>query len=69
MKSFRAPVLSIAGSLLSAGLLLSSCGSSETVNNRLVTPEQSAADLQRALQSGAITQEEYNDEMEKLRDN
>jgi hypothetical protein len=68
MKQIHAAVL-MAVSLLSASMLLASCGSSETVNNRLVSPEQSAADLQRALQSGAITQEEYNEEMKKLHDN
>jgi hypothetical protein len=55
--------------LAAAALLLASCGSSETVNNRLVSPEQSSADLKRALDSGAITQKEYEEEMEKLSDN
>jgi hypothetical protein len=68
MKKFPASALAMAACLLAASLLLSSCGSSETVNNRLVSPEQSAADLKRALDAGAITQEEYNEEMEKLQD-
>jgi hypothetical protein len=68
MKSFQASAAMVAA-LLASSLLLAACGSSETVNNRLVSPEQSAADLQRALQSGAITQEEYNEEMKKLHDN
>jgi hypothetical protein len=67
MKAFH-PATVMGVSLLAVSLLLASCGSSETVNNRLVPPEQSAADLKRALDAGAITQEEYNDEMEKLRD-
>ena len=66
MKLFQASVM--AASLLASVVLLTGCGSSETVNNRLVSPEQSAADLKRALDTGAITQQEYEDEMEKLRD-
>lgn len=68
MKRIQAPVAMVA-TLLAAALLLTACGSDSTVNNRLVSPEQSAADLKRALDSGAITQEQYEDEMEKLRDN
>ena len=67
MKRFHAPALLIAAPL-AACLLLVGCGSSVTVHNRLVPPEQSAADLKRALDSGAITQKEYEEEMEKLRD-
>jgi hypothetical protein len=68
MKSFLASAVMMAVSLLAASALLTACGSSETVHNRLVSPEQSAADLKRALDSGAITQEEDQEEMEKLRD-
>jgi hypothetical protein len=34
----------------------------------LGAPEQQAADLKRALDAGIISQDEYNDEMEKLHD-
>jgi hypothetical protein len=50
-------------------LLVAGCGgSSETVHNRMVPPEQSAADLKRALDAGIISQDEYEEEMEKLQD-
>jgi len=68
MKLFKASAGLLAASLLASAVLLAGCGSSETVNNRLVSPEQSAADLKRALDTGAITQQEYDDEMAKLRD-
>ncbi len=42
--------------------------SDTTVNNRLVPPEQAAADLKRAYDAGIISQDEYEEEMEKLRD-
>ena len=67
-KLFRSPAVMLAAPLLASAVLLGGCGSSETVNNRLVSPEQSAADLKRALDTGAISQQEYDDEMEKLRD-
>jgi len=68
MKRCHFSVAMIAASLLAASLLLTACGSSETVNNRLVSPEQSAADLKRALDAGIISQDEYQEEMEKLQD-
>jgi len=68
MKRSRFSVAMIAASLVAAGLLLTACGSSSTVHNRLVPPEQSAADLKRALDAGIISQDEYEKEMEKLRD-
>ena len=69
MKHLNASAVMIVASLLAASLLLASCGSSETVHNRLVSPEQSAADLKRALDAGIISQDEYQEEMEKLSDN
>jgi len=69
MQRSPAPIAMIAAALLAAGLLLAGCGgSSETVHSRMVPPEQSAADLKRALDAGAITQDEYEDEMKKLQD-
>ena len=51
--------------LLCAGL--AACGSSDTkVVNRLVSPQQERADLQRALAMGAISQSEYDAQMRKL---
>jgi hypothetical protein len=50
------------------GFALWGCGSSETVVvNRLVTPEQEAQDLRRALDFGAINQSEYDQQLRKLR--
>jgi len=57
----------IAASLVATALLLASCGSHTTVTNRLVPPAQSEADLKRALDAGAISQSEYNDQIDKLR--
>lgn len=68
MKHFHASFVMIAASLLAAALLLTACGSDTTVHNRLVSPEQSAADLKRALDAGIISQDEYQEEMEKLQD-
>jgi hypothetical protein len=34
----------------------------------MVSPQQSAADLKRALDAGIISQDEYQEEMEKLHD-
>jgi hypothetical protein len=64
----RVPVaaLMIAASLATVAPLLASCGSSNTMTNRLVPQAQAEADLQRALQAGAITQSEYEDQLEKL---
>jgi hypothetical protein len=58
----------IAASLLVTALLVTACGSSSEVHNRLVPPEQQAADLKRALDAGIISQAEYEKEMKKLRD-
>jgi hypothetical protein len=51
------------------GLAVSGCGggSDTVVVNRLVTPEQEAQDLKRALDFGAINQSEYDREIRKLR--
>jgi hypothetical protein len=68
MKRFQVSAVLMVVSLLAAAPLLTACGSSSTVHNRLVPPEQQAADLKRALDAGIISQDEYNDEMEKLHD-
>jgi len=68
MKRFHASAVLMTLALLSAAPLLASCGSETTVHNRLVSPEQSAADLKRALDAGIISQDEYQEEMEKLQD-
>ena len=58
----------IAASLLATGLLVAACGSSSETHNRLVSPQQQATDLKRALDAGIISQDEYQEEMEKLHD-
>ena len=58
----------IAAPLLAAALLLTGCGSDTTVHNRLVPPDQAAADLKRAYDAGIISPDEYDEEMKKLRD-
>ena len=69
MKHFRPSAVLMTLALLAAAPLLTACGSSDvTVHNRMVPPEQSAADLKRALDAGIISQDEYNEEMEKLND-
>jgi hypothetical protein len=68
MKRSHASIAMAAAALAVTALLLASCGSSQTVHNVMVPPEQSAADLKRALDAGIITQDEYEEEMEKLRD-
>ncbi len=68
MKKSPASIVMAATALLAAALLLAACGSSQTVHNRMVPPEQSAADLKRALDAGIISQDEYEEEMEKLQD-
>ena len=40
---------------------------STTINNRLVPPAQEEADLKRALDVGAISQSEYEEQLSKLR--
>ena len=67
MKHFHATAVMIAASLVATALLVTSCGSSQTVNNRLVPPAQAEADLKRALDTGAITQSEYEEELKELR--
>ena len=57
----------IAASLGAAAVLLTACGSSQTVTNRLVPQAQAEADLKRALDAGAISQSEYQEELDKLR--
>lgn len=59
--------------LTGAGLLLllatAACGGSTdrtTVENRMVTQEQELKDLRRALDVGAISEEEYQDQRAKL---
>lgn len=52
---------------LSLLLLLAACGSSHTeVTNRLVTQEQQLTDLKRALDYGAISQTEYDEQRQKM---
>ena len=68
MKRVHATAVMMAASLVATALLLASCGSSQTVNNRLVPPAQAEADLKRALDAGVITQSEYQEELEELRD-
>ena len=68
MKQFHATALMAAASLVATAMLLTSCGSdSTTVTNRLVPPAQEEADLKRALDFGAITQSEYEEQLDKLR--
>jgi hypothetical protein len=69
MERTHASIVMIAASFMAVALLLTACGSSQTVHNRMVPYEQSAADLKRALDAGIISQDEYEEEMEKLRDN
>ncbi len=68
MKRFHVAV-AITASLVATGLLLTSCGSSKqtTVVNRLVSPAQEEADMKRALDAGAISQAEYQQQIAKIR--
>jgi hypothetical protein len=67
MKQFHATAVMAAASLVATALLLTSCGSdSTTVTNRMVPPAQAEADLKRALDVGAITQSEYEEQLDKL---
>jgi hypothetical protein len=68
MKRSHISLALIAASLFATALLVTACGSSSEVHNRLVPPQQQAADLKRALDAGIISQAEYEKEMEKLRD-
>lgn len=68
MKQFHATSVMIVALLVTTTMLLTSCGSdSTTVNNRLVPLAQSEADLKRALDAGAISQSEYEEQLNKLR--
>jgi cell division protein FtsX len=67
MKQNHATAVLIAVSLITPALLLTSCGSSQTVHNRLVPQAQAEADLKRALDVGAISQSEYQEQLKKLR--
>jgi hypothetical protein len=69
MKQFRAAATMATASLVATAMLLTSCGSSDstTVTNRLVPQAQTEADLRRALDAGAISQSEYEEQIEKLR--
>jgi len=54
--------------MLAAALALAGCGggtAETTTVNRMVTKEQELQDLQRALQFGAISQAEYEQERRK----
>jgi hypothetical protein len=68
MQRSHIPLAMIAASLFAVGLMVTACGSSTEVHNRLVSPQQQAADLKRALDAGIISQAEYQKEMEKLHD-
>jgi hypothetical protein len=54
--------------VVAAALALAACGSSSqaTVTNRMVTPDQELRDLQRALDAGAITPAEYQQQRQKI---
>jgi hypothetical protein len=68
MKQFHATAMMAAASLVATAMLVASCGSdSTTVTNRLVSPAQEEADLKRALDAGAISQSEYEEQIDKLR--
>jgi hypothetical protein len=69
MKQFHIPAIMAAASLVATAMLLTSCGSSNTTvtTNRLVSPAQEEADLKRALDYGAITQSEYQEQIDKVR--
>ena len=69
MKPFPVNAVMIVASLVATALLLASCGASDstTVVNRLVPPAQEEADLKRALDVGAISPAEYQEQLNKLR--
>ena len=68
MKRSHATAATIAASLFAMVMLLTSCGSDHTtITNRVVSPAQSEADLKRALDVGAISQSEYEEQLSKLR--
>ena len=61
----------LTASLLASLLLLAACGGggSETqVTNTTVSTGQQLIDLKKALDAGAITQDEYNDARDKILD-
>ena len=59
----------IAASLVATALLLTACGSSKSthVTNRVVSPAQEEADMKRALDAGAVSQAEYQQQIAKIR--
>ena len=68
MRQFHATAVMAAASMVATAMLLTSCGSSSTtITNRLVSPAQEEADLKRALDYGAISQSEYEEQLDKLR--
>jgi hypothetical protein len=68
MKRIHATAIMMAASMVATALLLAACGSSNTMHNRLVPQAQAEADLKRALDAGIISQSEYEDQLEELRD-
>lgn len=61
----------IMGIALSSLLMLAGCGgggADSTVNNTTVSKGQALIDLQKAYQSGAISEREYNKQREKILD-
>jgi hypothetical protein len=68
MKQFHATTMMAAAALVATAVLLTSCGSDNTtITNRLVPPAQEQADLKRALDAGALSQSEYEEQLDKLR--
>jgi major membrane immunogen (membrane-anchored lipoprotein) len=67
MKRFPVTAVMIGASMVATALLLTACGSSNTVNNRLVPQAQAEADLKRALDAGIISQAEYQKQIEEVR--
>jgi hypothetical protein len=62
---------SIIGMALSGCLMLAGCGgggADSTVNNTTVSKGQALIDLQKAYQSGAMTEREYEKERERILD-
>jgi hypothetical protein len=53
--------------IMVAAALLAGCGETKTsVTNRVVSPEQESRDLQRALDAGAISPAEFQQQQRKL---
>jgi hypothetical protein len=61
-------MMSRGGLLVASAAMLatSGCGSEETVVNRMVSPAQEREDLGRALDAGAITPNEYRQQVQKI---